>query len=62
VATDDPLALVERLDPETLRERIRELDRQRRALAVLLRAAVARERTLARPPAVTGPAHEKPQP
>jgi hypothetical protein len=40
----DPVALIEQLDAADLRRQIAELDRQRRALAVLLRAAAARER------------------
>lgn len=40
----DAADLIERLDPQTLRDRIAELDRRRRALAILLRAAVARDR------------------
>jgi hypothetical protein len=40
----DPVTLVDRLEPEALRERLRDLDRQSRAIRVLLRAAVARER------------------
>lgn len=35
----DPLELVRRLDPQTIRTRIAQLDRERRALLVLLRAA-----------------------
>jgi hypothetical protein len=46
--TIDPIAVVERLSPSILRQRITELDRQRRALAILLRAAVARERAAMR--------------
>jgi hypothetical protein len=40
----DPIELIERLDVTAICEQIRELDRRRRALAVLLRAARARER------------------
>jgi hypothetical protein len=40
----DPVALVDRLEPDAIRERLGELDRQVRALRVLLRAAIARER------------------
>ena len=42
--TNDPVALVDSLEPKALRSRIEELDRQTRALRVLLRAAIARER------------------
>jgi hypothetical protein len=42
--TIDPVALVDGLEPDAIRSRIAELDRQSRALRVLLRAAVARER------------------
>jgi hypothetical protein len=41
---DDPCALIDRLDPAEIRLRISELDRQRAALVVLLRAADARKR------------------
>jgi hypothetical protein len=40
----DPVALVDGLDAAAIRARIAELERQGRALRVLLRAAVARER------------------
>jgi hypothetical protein len=40
----DPVALIDRLEPDLIRERLTELDRQTRALRVLLRAAIARER------------------
>jgi hypothetical protein len=40
----DPVALVDQLEPDAIRTRLAELDRQSRALRVLLRAAVARER------------------
>jgi hypothetical protein len=43
-AIADPVTLVDRLEPDAIRERLVELDRQSRALRVLLRAAVARER------------------
>jgi hypothetical protein len=42
--TPDALALIERLDVGQIRQRLRELEQQSRALRVLLRAAVARER------------------
>lgn len=38
----DPVELVDRLDAETIRTRLADLDRQSRALRVLLRAAVTR--------------------
>jgi hypothetical protein len=40
----DPVALVERLDATQLREEIARLDEKQRALRVLLRAAMVRER------------------
>jgi hypothetical protein len=40
----DPAALIENLDAEAIRDRLAELDRQTRALRVLLRSAVARQR------------------
>ena len=40
----DPVAMVDQLEPDVIRARLVELDRQSRALRVLLRAAVARER------------------
>jgi hypothetical protein len=42
--TVDPIAIVDGLDAETIRLHLAELERQSRALRVLLRAAVARER------------------
>jgi hypothetical protein len=36
----DPIALVQHLDAESIRDRIETLDRQRQALLVLLRAAL----------------------
>jgi hypothetical protein len=51
----DPVALVESLEPGVLRTRIAELDRQARALKILLRAAVAREKRRTAPtPVPTG--------
>ena len=38
----DPIAIVDSLDPDDIRERLRDLDRQADALRVLLRSAVAR--------------------
>ena len=43
--TTDPVGLVEQLDAAIIRRQIAELEKKRRALVVLLRAAVARERT-----------------
>ncbi len=40
----DPLQLIESLDPDQIRDRLAELDRQSAALRTLLRAAVARDR------------------
>jgi hypothetical protein len=39
-----PLDLVEQLDPDKIRQQLTDLDRQSRALRVLLRAALARRR------------------
>jgi len=44
----DPIAILEQLDPEDLRTRLDQLDRQRSAILVLLRAARARQRKLSR--------------
>jgi hypothetical protein len=41
---DDPVQLVRRLDAETIRNRIDDLDREREALMVLLRAAQRAQR------------------
>jgi hypothetical protein len=52
----DPAALVEQLDPEAIRDRLHELGRQARALRVLLRAALTRQKDAdrpRRPPAAT---------
>jgi hypothetical protein len=51
----DPVVLVDQLEPEAIRQRIAELDRQSRALRVLLRAAVARERAASQGQAETLP-------
>jgi hypothetical protein len=42
--TTDPVELVEKLDPEEIRNRLLDLYNQQNALRVLLRAAVARQR------------------
>jgi hypothetical protein len=44
----DPLAVVESLDGDRIRAAMDELDERRRALSVLLRAAVVRERAARR--------------
>jgi hypothetical protein len=44
----DPVGLLGQLSADTIRARMAELDAQRQALAVLLRAASARERAMAR--------------
>jgi hypothetical protein len=44
----DPAALIESLNPQTIRERLAELDCQARALRVLLRSALARQRAACR--------------
>jgi hypothetical protein len=44
----DPTALLDALDPEALRDRLHALEREARALRVLLRAALARQRHQAR--------------
>jgi hypothetical protein len=46
MSTTDPAALVEQLDATIIRRQLAELEKKRRALLVLLRAAVARERTV----------------
>jgi hypothetical protein len=43
-AITDPVAMIDQLEPDAIRQRIADLDRQSRALRVLLRAAIARER------------------
>ncbi|HJT76350.1 MAG TPA: hypothetical protein VJ739_04035 [Gemmataceae bacterium] len=45
---DDPVALLSHLSADALCARLDELDAERQALMVLLRAARARERALAR--------------
>jgi hypothetical protein len=42
----DPIAIIDDLDPDTIRQRLDQLARQREALCVLLRAAVRRGRAL----------------
>jgi hypothetical protein len=49
-ALDDPLALVEALEPQAIRERLQDLGRQERALRVLLRSALARQPRAGAPP------------
>jgi hypothetical protein len=44
----DAVALIESLDARTIRARLAELDRQSRALRVLLRSALARQRKVGR--------------
>lgn len=46
----DPIAIVQQLDAAALRERIDALDRERKALLVLLRAAQRMERGRVTPP------------
>jgi hypothetical protein len=46
--TADPIGLLGQLSADDIRARMAELDAQRRALAVLLRAAAARERSARR--------------
>jgi hypothetical protein len=53
----DPVGLVDQLEPDLIRDRLADLDRQSRALRVLLRAAIARERQAQRRHAV-GASHE----
>jgi hypothetical protein len=48
MAAEDPITIIDRLNPSQLRRQIAELDQQRRALVVLLRAACARDRKHAR--------------
>jgi hypothetical protein len=40
----DPVGLIRSLDPSAIRQRIDDLDRERRALLTLLRAAIASQR------------------
>jgi hypothetical protein len=47
----DPITLVDELDPDVIRARLTELDRQTQALRVLLRAALARQRCRPKPAA-----------
>lgn len=42
--TSTPTAIVNSLNPDEIRERLDELDREASALRVLLRAAIARQR------------------
>ena len=55
-AADDPIAMVESLDPEALRAEMRDLEARRDSLRVLLRAANARNRRkpVARPDSLGG--------
>jgi ribosomal protein L29 len=48
----DPVAFLASLTPEEIEERLAELDRQARALRVLLRSARARQRQPERHPAL----------
>ncbi len=50
---DDALALIERLDSAAIRSAMAQLDERRCALAVLLRAAAARERAARKRQAAT---------
>ena len=43
MATIDPLKVLAELTPERIRERLQELDREVRALRILLRSALARQ-------------------
>ncbi|MHB1038398.1 MAG: hypothetical protein ACYC35_28325 [Pirellulales bacterium] len=45
--TSNALKLIAQLSPDALRERIAELDREQRALRVLLRSATQRQRQVA---------------
>jgi hypothetical protein len=54
--TTDPVELVRQLDADTIRARLDELDRERDALRVLLRAALRRRRD-DQPPTGGGPVH-----
>jgi hypothetical protein len=45
----DPASLVRQLDADAIRGRLEELDRERKALLVLLRAALRARRDTARP-------------
>jgi hypothetical protein len=44
MSTPDSIAIIEQLDPAALAERLRNLDDERKAVVILLRAAHAREK------------------
>lgn len=46
--SSDPVSLLSQLSADAIRARLDALDAERRALAVLLRSALARDRALAR--------------
>jgi hypothetical protein len=48
VMTPDAASIIDGLDPAALRRQLAELERQQRAVRVLLRAAVAREKSALR--------------
>jgi hypothetical protein len=56
----DAVTLIENLDPDVIRDRLAELDRQSRALRVLLRSAVARQHSTIRRAQRQTPAGEVP--
>jgi hypothetical protein len=41
----DPVALIRQIEPNRIRQRLRELDAERQALLILLRAALAASRS-----------------
>jgi hypothetical protein len=54
----NPNDLIEQLDPDQLATRLRDLDRDRRALLILLRAARARQRDRSAAPTTPQPSRE----
>lgn len=50
----DPTTLIRQLDPDSIRDRIQTIDRERDALMVLLRAAIRARPKAARAKAVPG--------
>lgn len=53
--TTDPIALLERLDPDAIAARLEEIEREGKALRVLLRSARARQNSAGRRKAVATP-------
>jgi hypothetical protein len=57
--TTDAAAFIDSLDPRQIRQELEELDRRSRALRVLLRSAVARQRVRHRRSRREGTAHAR---